>query len=57
MAGARIIVAGSIVRIIADDYTKLDVPRRQGFAWPEAARTYAERLSKERGWQIERAGA
>jgi hypothetical protein len=49
----RIIVAGCTVRIIADDYTKLGVPKRQGFAWPKNAEAYAEQLSRDRGWPID----
>jgi hypothetical protein len=56
MIGARIVLNGTEVRILCDDYAKLDVPRRQGFAWPENARDYAEQLSRERGWPIEGAG-
>jgi hypothetical protein len=56
MAGVRIVVNGTEVRILADDYARVDVPRRQGFAWPENARDFAERLSAERGWPIEGAG-
>jgi hypothetical protein len=50
------VVVGCTVTILASNYTELDVPRRQGFAWPENARDYAEQLSRERGWPIEGAG-
>jgi hypothetical protein len=56
MIGARIVVNGTEVRLLADNYAELDVPRRQGFAWEANARDYAERLSRERGWPIEGAG-
>lgn len=55
MSAPRIVVEGTIVRIIADVGTKLDLPRRQGFAWAKNAQAYAKQLSRERGWPIEEA--
>jgi hypothetical protein len=52
LSGARIIVTGCTVTILASNYAELDVPRRQGFAWLENARDYAEKLSRERGWPV-----
>jgi hypothetical protein len=48
----RIIVDGCIVRIIADPDAKLNVPRRQGFAWARNAEAYAQDLAIERGWKL-----
>jgi hypothetical protein len=53
LTGARIIVDGTTVRIIPADGVKLDVPRRQAFAWAKNAQAYAKQLSAERGWPIE----
>jgi hypothetical protein len=57
MTGARIMVTGCTVTILASNYAELDIPRRQGFAWPENAEEYAQRLSAERGWPVERGGS
>jgi len=45
-----ILLDGCTVRIVGGD---VDVPRRQGFAWADNAKEYAEKLSRERGWPIE----
>lgn len=52
---SRIIVRGNVVHIQADERQRLDVPRRQSFAWPENAEAYAAELNVERGWKIEQA--
>ncbi len=51
MTATIIHLDGRTVRIIAE--RKLDIPRRQSFAWVTGARAYAERLNEERGWPIE----
>jgi hypothetical protein len=51
-----IVVDGCVVRIIADADAKLPMPRRQGFAWPSNAESYAMQLAAERGWKLERGG-
>src|SRR5438874_7469 len=45
VSAPRIVVIGTTVRIIAQDYAKLDIRRRQSFAWPENAQAYAKQLS------------
>lgn len=51
----RIVVDGCIVRIITEPDARLTVPKRQSFAWPANAEAYAQQLSLERGWKLERA--
>lgn len=48
-----IIVNGCTVHIVADQGVKLDIPRRQSFAWAKNAEAYGKRLAAERGWPIE----
>lgn len=49
-----IVVQGCRIRLIGGYPNKLDIPRRQLCAWPSNALEYAERLSRERGWPIEK---
>jgi hypothetical protein len=51
-SGVRIVLHNCTVRVVVPHDAKLDVPRRQGFAWPKNAEAYAKRLSRERGWPI-----
>ena len=57
MAAVSITIEGCTVLLVASPGTKLDIPRRQGFAWSKDAERYAERLSAERGWPINRMGS
>ena len=49
---ATIEIDGCTVRVVTEPGLKLDVPRRQGFAWAKNARAYAEALSAAHGWPI-----
>ena len=45
-------IDGAVVRIIAEAGVKLDIPRRQSFAWSKNAEAYARSLAAERGWKV-----
>jgi hypothetical protein len=53
MSRATIRLDGCSVRIICGPEFNLGVPKRQSSVWETDARSYAERLSTERGWLIE----